>query len=61
MRLVYLEPCQDDALNKIYGESKLGFICLPDGVTGAELLLKNKQTDEEKKECIKRGAELTTN
>ena len=58
MRLVYLEPCRDEALNKIYGESKPSPILLPDGVSGAELWAKCKQTDEERRECQKRGAEF---
>jgi hypothetical protein len=58
MRLVYLDPCNDEALNAVYGESKPGPILLPDGINGAELWSKCKQTDEERRECLKRGAEF---
>lgn len=59
MREVYLEPCTDEALLKIYGPAYHGPIYLPDGINGAELLAKCKQTDEERRECIKRGAEFS--
>lgn len=58
MRLVYLDPCSDQALNAVYGESAPGPILLPDGISGTELWSKCKQTDEERRECQKRGAEF---
>lgn len=58
MRLVYLDPCIDEALNKVYGKSKDGPILLPDGKDGMELLKKCKQTEAERLECKKRGADF---
>lgn len=58
MRLVYLDPCKDEALNKVYGESKPGPILMPDGMNGVELLKKCKQTEAERLECKKRGADF---
>lgn len=58
MRLVYLDPCTDKALNGVYGESKDGPILLPDGEDGMELLKKCKQTESERLECKKRGADF---
>lgn len=58
MRLVYLDPCSDQALNAVYGESAPWPILLPDGISGTELWSKCKQTDEERRECQKRGAEF---
>ena len=58
MREVYLDPCTDEALLKVYGPAYNGPIYLPEGISGKELWAKCKQTDEERRECIKRGAEF---
>lgn len=59
MREVWLEPCRDEALIKVYGPAYYGSVWLPDGISGKELLAKCKQTEEERLECIKRGAEFS--
>jgi hypothetical protein len=58
MREVWLEPCRDKELIKVYGPAYYGSIWLPDGISGADLWAKCKQTEEERRECIKRGAEF---
>jgi hypothetical protein len=60
VREVWIEPCTDENLIKIYGKSYLGPIYLPDGISGEELLKRCKQTEIERQECIKRGAEFVS-
>lgn len=55
-RAVYFLPT-NDSLDSIYGNWGGGFIMLPKGLSGEELLALKKQTKAEKEECIKRGAE----
>lgn len=58
VREVFFPPCEDSNLNSIYGKWDGGKILLPEGMSGEELLKICKQTEAERLECIKRGAEL---
>lgn len=58
VREVFFPPSNDSQLDSIYGKWVGGKIMLPEGMSGEELLKICKQTDSERLECIKRGAEL---
>lgn len=65
-RNVYFPPNDDDGLSSIYGKFKGGFLTLPEGLSGEELIkirnaLKEEYKTHEKgndpiEECKKRGA-----
>jgi hypothetical protein len=54
---VYVAPCTDPHLNQVYGPSATGPILLPLSEKGEALLARAKQTEAERLECKKRGAE----
>lgn len=58
VREVFFPPSNDCQLDSIYGKWEGGKILLPEGMSGEELLKICKQTEAERRECIKRGAEL---
>lgn len=45
------------SLDVVYGSSTTAVLWMPVGQTGEEILAKAKQTEAERKECIRRGAE----
>ena len=54
---VHIAPCTDSNLNQVYGPSATGPILLPLGEKGDVVLARAKQTEAERLECKKRGAE----
>ena len=52
-----LMPEGCESLDSIYGKSKACLALMPIGINGHELMKKSKQTEAERLECKKRGAE----
>jgi hypothetical protein len=53
-------PAGCGSLDGLYGPSPARRILLPRGVSGAELLAKARQSEEERRECEARGAGIDT-
>ena len=57
MRAVQLAICMDASLMRVYGPSWAGVIYLPDGERGEDIMARAKQTEAERLECVRRGAD----
>lgn len=58
-REVFLSPTTDKNIIKVYGESRVGPILLPEGENGRDIWNRGKlmQTELGKLECLKKGSE----
>lgn len=54
---VHLAPQAQTSLDKIYGPAFPGPILLPAGERGEDILKRARQSEAERRECQKRGAE----
>jgi len=54
---VHLAPQTQTSLDKIYGPAFPGPILLPVGERGEDILKRARQSEAERRECRKRGAE----